>query len=723
MKRKSLLYLTFSFLLPLYTAFVTHAQDYTQLPEFIKANSQWVLGSWWDVDDPNNGTGINFNTNPPTPLLQTGLTSAEASAALSDPETGALLFYSNAEKCWDRNYNVMPYGDSLEGSRSTNQGACIIPVLDSPGKFYLFTLQAYTFGSSDPSLYYSVVDMSLNGGLGDVVPGRKNILLDDGPLQESMVAVPGNNCDIWLLVHPYHDPEIRAYHITREGIDTIPVISNTGPSLAATTAAYELGGMAISPDRSKIAITSYSALCSILGLIPSLGGILVGSFDASSGQVSGAVYINDSTLLYDPCFSPDNSKLYAFGTKADAAGGTSGTIELVQYDVSVLTPAALTAGRQAISSTPATGNDEVIKGIRRRKDILLLSDMSYITAPNLSGTACGLQAGPFIVLDSIVSNLNLGDDVVFPLPADTTYRTMLDTLICARETLVLDAVTGFQSYVWNDGSTAASRTISDTGCFWVLSIDKCHSRVDTFRIGLKAFVQVDLGNDTIVCSKPPLQLQPAVTPAAIYLWMDGSGNKTFRADSSGQYWLTASYNGCSDTDTIMVSFRNAGQDLGPDTAFCKGTPVQLLLRADAPLPASVLWSNGSKDNSYLITDTGTYWILVENPPCTGSDTIVVSRQICACFLEAPTAFSPNGDGLNDLFTPVIEAGCPIKQYTLSIYNRFGQRVFNSASTGKGWDGTYEGQAAEVGVYYYQVSFRGGTQQKEMYKKGDITLVR
>ncbi len=297
MKRKPLLYFTTSLFLFLVTAFLTAAQDYTQMPAFIKANSQWVLGSWWGVDDPNNGTGINFNTNPPTALLQTGLTSAEASATLSDPETGALLFYSNAEKCWDRNHDVMPNGDNLEGGRSTNQGAYIIPVIDSPGKYYLFTLQSYTFGSTDPALYYSIVDMSLNGGLGDIVAGRKNILLDEGPLQESMVAVPGNNCDIWLLVHPYHDPEVRAYHITREGIDTIPVVSNTGPALTASTAAYELGGMAISPDRTKIAITSYSALCVILGLVPSLGGILVGAFDASSGQVSNTAYINDSTLF------------------------------------------------------------------------------------------------------------------------------------------------------------------------------------------------------------------------------------------------------------------------------------------------------------------------------------------------------------------------------------------------------------------------------------------
>ncbi len=387
----------------------------------------------------------------------------------------------------------------------------------------------------------------------------------------------------------------------------------------------------------------------------------------------------------------------------------------------MLTPAALIAGRQAVSNIPATGNEEVIRGIRRSGDRLILSDLSYITSPNLPGAACGLQPGPLLILDSIISNLNLGDDVIFPFPPDTAYRTVLDTLVCAGETVALQAPAGFQAYTWNDGSTAAGRSVSDTGSFWVLCKDACHSRIDTFRIGLKAYVHVDLGPDTVLCNEPPFELRAVTAPAAALVWMDGSNNKTLMVDSSGLYWVKVSYDGCSDTDTVTVSFRTVIQDLGADIFFCRGTPVQVQLQADAPPPATVLWSDGSKDNSLTVTDTGTYWVMVDNPPCRGSDSIVIGRQVCECFLEAPTAFSPNGDGLNDLFVPVIETGCPLKQFTLSIYNRFGQRVFSSADPGRGWDGNHDGQPAEVGVYYYQVSFLGGTLQKEMYKKGTLPL--
>jgi len=702
-------------------AFRVCGQNFTERPEFIKANSHWVFGSWWGVDDPNNGTGINFNPNPPVRLTQTGLTSAEGSCAMSDTATGDLLFYSNGENCWDRNYDIMPNGSDLAGSRSTNQGTTIVPIIDSPGKYYLFTLQAYSFGTTPPALYYSVVDMSLNGGLGDIVPGRKNILLDPGPLQESMVAVPGNNCDIWLIVHPYYVPELHAYHITREGIDPNPVVSNTGPGMAGTIAAYELGGMAISPDRTMIAVGSFSITCAVMGLISGLGGTLVAPFDATTGQASTGIYLNDSTMVYDPCFSPDNTKLYTYGMKSDAAGSNVGVIQLVQYEVSNLTLPAIMAGKRVITELPPLGDG--LAGMRAYKDKIILNDMRYIASPNLSGTACNFQQGPFIVLDSIGSNINIGNDAIYPLPPDTQYRRALDTLVCAGAVLNLDAPSGFASYTWQDGSTGTTFTASDTGTYWVFSADRCHSYVDTFRLRLRAFVAIDLGADTVVCGPPPMLLKPATSPGASYLWPDGSTGRQLEADSTGTYWVTATAGGCSDTDTVSIRFIDLRQDLGPDTAFCKGTPVQLILHAAAATPALIRWSDGSTGSSLLVSDTGHYWVSVSEPPCSATDSISIGIQMCRCYCQAPSAFSPNGDGLNDAFRPVIEAGCPIRQYTLSIYNRFGQRVFSSADPAKGWDGTYNGTAADAGVYFYQVQFKGGTQEVDYYKKGDLTLLR
>src|SRR5690606_34884994 len=123
---------------------------------------------------------LDFNSGTPVGTVSE-LDSWEGCASVSDPATGQLLFYTDGLSCWNRNNQVMPNGMNLKGnaSNSTTDGVCIAPVIDSPGKYYLFSMTGGS-GGTDPSgsLFYSVVDMSLEAGLGDIVGGQKNIVLD-----------------------------------------------------------------------------------------------------------------------------------------------------------------------------------------------------------------------------------------------------------------------------------------------------------------------------------------------------------------------------------------------------------------------------------------------------------------------------------------------------------------------------------------------------------------
>jgi gliding motility-associated-like protein len=86
----------------------------------------------------------------------------------------------------------------------------------------------------------------------------------------------------------------------------------------------------------------------------------------------------------------------------------------------------------------------------------------------------------------------------------------------------------------------------------------------------------------------------------------------------------------------------------------------------------------------------------------------------------PNAFSPNGDGLNDVFRPVIMNQW-VELGDFSIYNRYGQRVYYSRDIQEGWDGTYNGQPAELATYFYIITFKIG--DKSYTHKGDVTLTR
>ncbi len=87
----------------------------------------------------------------------------------------------------------------------------------------------------------------------------------------------------------------------------------------------------------------------------------------------------------------------------------------------------------------------------------------------------------------------------------------------------------------------------------------------------------------------------------------------------------------------------------------------------------------------------------------------------------PNAFSPNGDGLNDVFIPVISNGKGYIPLDFSIYNRWGQRIFYSVNPELGWNGTYNDKPADMGTYYYYIRYSIGN--KEFIKKGDVTLMR
>src|SRR5690606_36355609 len=104
----------------------------------------------------------------------------------------------------------------------------------------------------------------------------------------------------------------------------------------------------------------------------------------------------------------------------------------------------------------------------------------------------------------------------------------------------------------------------------------------------------------------------------------------------------------------------------------------------------------------------------------------VYGKLCDCYIRIPNAFSPNDDGLNDIFLPVLEPGCPIKGYDLQIYNLWGQLVFQSplsAGTATGWDGKYKGHAAEAGTYMYRLWIEAGTESRVQERKGSVVLIR
>jgi gliding motility-associated-like protein len=234
----------------------------------------------------------------------------------------------------------------------------------------------------------------------------------------------------------------------------------------------------------------------------------------------------------------------------------------------------------------------------------------------------------------------------------------------------------------------------------------------------------ELATDTInVCALDSITLE--ATPGISHQWSTGETTATITVSDTGQYSVVTEHgaNCVSDLQVFVLRY-NQGNihsiDLGSDTTICKGD--QIVLNGQDP---STVWSTGFVGDGITIHEPGIYWAMAFDT-CTqdlSSDTIIVTEDPCLwkyCNFHFPNAFSPNGDGLNDLLLPVYYG--ELTKYRLSVFNRFGQRVFSTSRPDEGWDGMMKGQTADVGVYFYHCVYYCPL-QGDVELKGDITLIR
>jgi len=247
------------------------------------------------------GAGLTFNTSPPSAIGggQTYFPSPnlwnEGTSSICD-SSGALLCYSNGAVIWNASHQMMPNGNGLMGHPSSTHAALIVPRPGSTRLFDLFT----TDGSENDfanGLRHTVVDGCLNGGMGDVVSGSKNMLLH-GYMAEKIAAVRhANDMDYWVVGHEMNTSIFHIYLLTANGITDSRSVA-IGPSDMVGCGAQ----IVFSPDGGTLAYA----------VIGAPGHMALYDFDRATGVLSNArIWPNDaSRMVWGLAFSPDGTKLY-----------------------------------------------------------------------------------------------------------------------------------------------------------------------------------------------------------------------------------------------------------------------------------------------------------------------------------------------------------------------------------------------------------------------------
>ncbi len=171
-------------------------------------------------------------------------------------------------------------------------------------------------------------------------------------------------------------------------------------------------------------------------------------------------------------------------------------------------------------------------------------------------------------------------------------------------------------------------------------------------------------------------------------------------------------------DSLEIKAQSASSfTLGNDTSICTG---QTFLLDATYLGATYVWQDNSTNPTYPVTQAGTYFVTISAGGCQLKDTVQITELNCSATVIVPNVFTPNGDGANDFFYPII-----VGEYTnpeLIIYNRWGEPLFQDDSFTPGWDGKTNGVESPEGVYYWVIKFTDSS-GVTIEKSGNLSLFR
>jgi gliding motility-associated-like protein len=342
--------------------------------------------------------------------------------------------------------------------------------------------------------------------------------------------------------------------------------------------------------------------------------------------------------------------------------------------------------------------------------------------------------------DTMTMTFTLGHPLEAIFAADPIIVCQNDPVAFANTSI------GATGYEWSfgDGATDVTATpthaYQNTGQYKVQLIASntipCYDTAyATIQVDTISGVKMSL-TDTVICAGTYVTLTGhfAELGNTGTTWTFGDNGETIKNvnpvyhafNGQGTYTVTvnAHYRACPDISTTrtITIFARPTANIGEDTSICKGSEAITLgdyANANNPL-ATWLWNTGERTRTIRVGAPGNYYVKVTVNNCETTDSVLVSDD---CYVHVPNIFTPNGDGVNDYFFPRQLLAKGLTKFSMAIYNRWGQTVFEASSlNGSGWDGRLNGVEQPEGVYIYTMDaeFRDGQHESH---KGNVTLMR
>ena len=485
--------------------------------------SHWYFG---------NGAGLIFDTNTgtvsPTNAADSTINTNEGCSSISD-SNGNLLLYTDGRNVWDKNHQIMPSadynaGNGLLGDPSSTSSGLIVPRPGNPNHYYIFTVDephhnnAWAYPNQGPAdvngnaiseyddpgggsvpnsddgfnngLNYSLVDLTLNNGNGDIVSSEKNIhLLTYDPnnqnqtsfkCAEKITAVEHNDGQsYWVLSH-FMDV-FYAFRVDTNGVNTTPISTQISPLIS--TNGYRrnsIGYLKASPDGTKLAIChNEQATTQGQSTNSTTGSFWLYDFDDATGTVSNPVNLGSNSGFYGTAFSTNSSKLYA------SAGSNVYQFDLNASDIAG-SKIAVNQGGSSIFALQLAPDGKIYGAVYSNSSFL-----DVINDPDELGSLSNYVAGG--------QPLAVGTNVRLGLPpfiqSFFLAKIEADNLCLGNTThFSIDSNENYDSIQWDFGDFSATVTTdspthiyANTGVFTVLATITLGTVVNTFSKTIEIF--------------------------------------------------------------------------------------------------------------------------------------------------------------------------------------------------------------------------------------------
>jgi gliding motility-associated-like protein len=599
---------------------------------------------------------------------------------------------------------------------------------------------------------------------------------------ETYSAIPNDDCD-WSLATGWTNAATSSDCNTNNGTPDYYHLDGTGPFAALPTNYYSnidpfegdavmgLGGSIslVANAREYISIplttplvvgNTYTLSFSMAIGAPLVGGIYTDGWGVlfTNGPVyqaagtNGLITAPGNQILIPEVFNSEEWVTYTFNFTADQAydqftfgnflsdANQNTALYGVQDFISLAYVFVDDFNLQDINAVDVTldlGPDIELCSIDATLDATAPQALSYVwntgaTTPTITisaaGTyavevtgACGVATDTLIVTNCPPLSVSLGSDL-----------TICPSEIIALQGTVTGGVAPY-NFEWSESNSPNASTINvspNSDNVYTLLVTDAIGNTDSDEVQVLVTptpLALDLGEDAIICPDEIIEIDGTLSDVISYNWNTGSSSPAIQIDAPGLYALniTTACSLLSDT-VIVTSGAIEIPNYTAELSLCDDRGLEIGPALEDP--QGFTWLDGNTPVfPRTVAEAGTYTFVVTDACGTRNSDIVVSQGNCDCSIFIANTFTPNDDGINDIFAP--SSDCAFTRFSFTVYNRWGEQIFSSNAANQPWIGNAKNEPnyfVPDGLYTWQLSAESVGSDNEITAfdlKGSVSLLR